>query len=321
MTAFLRGDHLIASTPANDSLSLDAQVQASIDDFADHLAATEWIMSLGDRATAPLCRYLREGAQVVPHGRLFAVSMLARLHSPAAREGLRAVLYDTSLRQFPDSRREAEYQVKDAVIRHLMAHVYPERLTDAAYAVREERLPSAVAMAGRLGLSSLAPVLVGMLQDDVLERASADSLEILGAQGEAAILQGLPALFESADTSARSRLGLLRALLLLHRMHASLPLSSVKRALADRHAAIRAAGALFLDRPADACLVELIHGALSDCMPLAESCRKQLTWSDGDFADEASEALRRNAEPDIYGNLHPLRSEAIRWLNVRLDNA
>lgn len=157
--------------------------------------------------------------------------MLARLHSPAARECLRDVLCDTSLRQLPINLREAEYQVKDAAVRHLMARDYPERTADVTYAVNIERLPSAVAMAGRLGLSSLAPVLVSMLEDDVLERTSADSFEILGTQGQAAILQALPALFESAGTWVRSRLGLLRALRLLQRTHASLPLWSVNRAL------------------------------------------------------------------------------------------
>jgi hypothetical protein len=318
MTTFRRGGHPVAGTPVVDPIGLDAQVQASINDFADHLAAAEWIMSLGDRAIVPLCCYLRDGAQVVPHGRLFAVSMLARLHSPAAREGVREVLYDTSLRELPDSRREAEYQVKDAAIRQLMGRDYPERLTDTAYAVRGERLPSAVAMAGRLGLSSLAPVLVEMLEDDVLERASAYSLKRLGAQGQVAILQALPAQFESAGTSVRSRLGLLRALLLLQRMHASLPPWGVSRALADAHPAIRAAGALFVDRQNREHGAELIHGALGGYRPLAALCRERLAQRDGGFACAAEEALRRNAEPDVYGNLHPLQSEAIRWLNVQL---
>ena len=191
-TELLACPDCVATAPIPDPPDLDAQIHASIDDFANHLAATEWIMALGDRVIAPLCRYLREGAQVIPQGRLFAVSMLARLHSPSAREGLRNVLHDTCLRRLPLNRREAEYQVKDAVICHLLARDYPERLADVAYATSAERLPSAVARAGQLGLSSLAPMLVSMLEDDVLERAAAHSLEALGSDGRAAIVRALP---------------------------------------------------------------------------------------------------------------------------------
>ena len=308
-------DHAIAAA-TSASRDLDAEVHAAVEDFADHLAASEWIMALGDRAIAPLCRYLREGAQVIAQGRLFAITMLARLHSPLAREGLRDVLHDTCLRRLPLNRREAEYQVKDAVIRHLMARDYPDRLADAAHATSVERLPSAVAMAGQLGLSSLAPMLVSMLEDDVLERAAAHSLEILGSHGRAAIAQALPMLFESAGSRVRSRLAVIRAMLVLRRMHATLPHGSANRALADGHPAIRAAGALFDDAPDKRHVAELIRGALSDYAPLTVLCRERLAQRGPEFADAALEALRRNAEPDIYGNLHPLPGEAIRWLTM-----
>ena len=297
-----------------DMMDMDAQVHALIDDLSNHVEAAERIMALGTRAIVPLCRYLREGAQIIPQGRLFAVSMLARLHEPMAREGLRDVLHDTRLRDLPIHQREAEYQVKDAVIRHLITCDYPERLTDAAYATSEERLPSAVARAGQLGLSSLAPVLVRMLEDDVLERAAAHSLGILGAAGQTAILQALPVLFEEAKSGVRSRLAVIRALLILQQMRASLPRCAITRALEDVHPAIRAAGALFADVQDNAHVAELTRGALSDCVALAALCREQLVDRGTEFVDAASEALHRNVEPDIYGNLHPLQREAIRWL-------
>lgn len=303
-----------ATISASDPPDMDAQVRALIDDLSNHVKATEHIMALGARAIVSLCRYLREGAQIIPQGRLFAVSMLARLHAPMARKGLRDVLHDTRLRDLPINQREAEYQVKDAVIRHLITCDYPERLTDAAYATSEERLPSAVARAGQLGLSSLAPMLVAMLEDDVLERAAGCSLQTLGTQGQTAILCALPALFDDSESRARSRLTAIRALLLLHQLHSSLPSWAVRRAHADAHPGVRAVGALFAGQPNREIAAELVRGALSDCPALALACREQLAGRGLEFVVAALDTLNRNAEPDIYGNLHPLRSEAIRWL-------
>lgn len=243
--------------------------------------------------------------------------MLARMQSSMAREGLRDVLHDTPWRQLPSSRREAEYQVKDVVIRHLITRDYPERFADAIYAASVERLPSAVAAAGLLGLSSLAPVLVSMLKDDVLERAAADSLESLGEYGRAAMLQALPVLFEEAGSRVHSRLAVVRALLVLQRMHACLPPWVLSRALADGHPAIRAAAALFDDPQDNIHRAELTRGALGDCVSLAVLCRERLHFGPG-LADAAREALHRNAEPDIYGNVHPLPRDAIRWLTMNM---
>lgn len=300
---------------------VEAEVRASIDDLANRVGATERIMALGEHAISPLRRFLRGGAQVIPQQRLFAVSMLARLQSPMAREGLRDVLHDTPLRQLPVSRREAEYQVKDVVIRHLIMRDYPERFADVIYAATGERLPSAVAAAGALGLLSLAPVLVSMLKDDVLERAAADSLERLGEQGQAVVLQALPVLFEETCSQVHARLAVIRALLALQRMDAHLPPWVLSRALADSHPAIRAVAALFDDAQDHTHREELIRGALSDCVPLAVLCRERLAHRGHGFAESARDALHRNAEPDIYGNMHPLPRDAIRWLTMNMAEA
>lgn len=307
-----------AMTPAPGAPDLEAEVQASIDNLANRVEATERIMALGERAIAPLRRYLRKGAQVIPQGRLFAVAMLARLQSPMAREGLRGILHDTRWSQLPASWREAEYQVKDVVIRHLITRDYVERFADATYATCVERLPSAVAAVGPLGLSSLAPELVDMLKDDVLERAAAASLEGLGEHGQAVVLQALPVLFEEASLHVHSRLAVIRALLVLQRTHACVPPWVLNRALADSHPAIRAAAALFDDTQDDIHRVELTRGALSDCVSLAALCRERLAHHGPEFADAAREVLHRNAEPDIYGNVHPLPRDAVRWLTVKM---
>lgn len=114
------------------SMTLDSneasRIRASIDDFSNHTEATERIIALGNRAIMPLRRYLAEGPQVIPQGRLFAISMLARLHSVAAHEGLREVLHGTPMCELPSTRRDAEYEVRDAAIRLLIARgTYPEQ--------------------------------------------------------------------------------------------------------------------------------------------------------------------------------------------------
>jgi hypothetical protein len=292
----------------------DARIRGWIDDLANHEQTTEYLLACGERAIAPLRRYLSRGAQVIPQGRLLAVAMLARLHSPQAREGLRDVLHAAPLRTLPVAWRDAEYQVKDAAIRALLGRDYPERLADVIHAARHERLPSAVAGAGELGMASLAPDLVAMLADDVLEAAAAASIEALGASGQAAILHALQSLFDGGSSCTRCRLALIRALLLLHRMRATLPEWAAERAHADAHPCVRGAGALGAAHASHEVVADLLRGALSDYPVLAMACRDILAGRGFEFTAAASDALQRNAEPDIYGNLHPLRRDALRWL-------
>jgi hypothetical protein len=314
--------HAIEPTRTPPSPNVASQVRSSIDDFANHGDATELIMALGEGAVTPLRGYLREGAQVIPQGRLFAASMLARLQSAQAREGLREVLHGTRLHDLPLAWQDAEYQVKDSAIRLLLMRIYPERLTDVIYAVTKERLPSAIARVGELGLSSLAPALVGMLEDDVLERAAGHSLKALGMSGQAAILRALPALFENAQSRVRGRLALIRALLLLDDgLHTPLPLWPVNSIGKDAHPAVQAAVALFAGEPGSESMKTLVRGALSDCPSLASACRERLVDQGLAFVTAALEALRRNAEPDIYGNQHSLGRTATRWLVTEILKA
>lgn len=304
----------VTSVLPSTAAEVAAQVRVSINDLADREGATERVMAFGKRAIGPLRCYLSEGAQVIPQGRLFAVSMLARLRSPEAREGLRDVLYDTSLRELPVAWQDAEYQVKDAVIRLLLAREYLGLAADVTYAVEKERLPSAVGVVGELGLSSLAPVLVAMLEDDVLEQAAGRSLQALGVQGQEAILCALSRLLEEAQTRARGRLSVIRALLLLHHLHSTLPLWAAHRVRNDLHPGVRAAGALLANSSNREIVTALVRGALSDYSRLASACRERLASGGAEFIAAALDALKRNGEPNIYGDQHCLRKDTIRWL-------
>jgi hypothetical protein len=85
---------------------------------------------------------------------------------------------------------------------------------------------------------------------------------------------------------------------------------------------VRAAGALFVDRPNREIVAGLVRGTLSDYSALAWACRERLASEGGlEFVAAALEALKRNGEPDIYGNQHPLRKDTIRWLVTEILTA
>ena len=304
----------LAPAPPRAPATAAAGFRALIDDYANHADATEALAALGGAAIAPLRRYLDEGPQVNPHGRLFAVDMLARLSSAEATEGLRRVLRGTRLHDLPANRHEAEYQVKDATLRHLTARDYSDRDDDIAYALRSERLPAAVAAVGARGLSVLASELAQLLDDDVLAQAASDALVQLGEAGSAALQSALPTLFAGERDNLRARLALLRALLALWRLHTA-PAPALLDAAAAAHPFVTAASALF-QPPNGSHARQLLLGAVSSLPTLPDACRQRLDAPDyAPWRAAAAVALRDHPQqPDLYGNLHPLPREACRWL-------
>ncbi|MEW9570410.1 hypothetical protein ABQJ54_01455 [Rhodanobacter sp. Si-c] len=284
-----------------------------IDDYANHAVAAECIACAGTDAIEPLCRYLAEGPQANPQGRLFAAAMLARLSSPAALAGLRDVLHGSRLHGLPASQHEAEYQVKNMVLERLAERDYPERSIDIAFGVQSERLPAAVAAAGRHGSALLAPDFVAMLRDDVLERVARDALADLGDAGASAILVAGWDLLDEEPINVRSRLALVRAFLVLERLHVRLPLA-MERRTAHAHPAVSAAATLLMDVPDPSGVERLLHGALSEYLPLSQACRARLQCGGAGVVELAHILIRQNVERDIYGNTHALSKEAVTWL-------
>jgi len=298
-----------------DTECLAHEVRQWIDDFGRREWVTEQVVALGGQAIMPLRRYLAGGAQTIPQGRLFAVAMLARLSSSEALAGLREVLHGAALADLPFCKQDAERQVKDAVIQALAKRSFSCKVADLMYAVAHEHLPSAVVLAGEQGIVELAPVLVAMLKDDVLERAAAYALEQFGDVGRNVVLSTLAAWFEGARTNVRDRLGVVRALMLLQETLGDIPSWVSVRARGDTHPAIRAAGALLTDRgPGHVAM--LVRGGISDYAPLAMACRERLIGYDEEFVPAAIDALTRNREPDMYGNQHALARSEVQWLGT-----
>jgi hypothetical protein len=297
------------------------QLRTLIDDYAGHARTSEQLARLGRAALAPLCGYLAEGPQVNPHGRVFAVAMLARLPGDEVVCGLRDVLHANRLHELSAQLRESEYVVKDAVVTHLSARDYPQRDDDIAFAVRSERLPAAIMAAGRLGLSELASDLAHLFDDDVLAQVASAALIAMGHAGQQAIVATLPELLIAESSQVRARLALVRSLLTLWELGAALPPSLAARG-EGRHDAVAAACALFRSASADPART-LMRGAVSGYPRLADACRGRLLQPDYEpwLHDAIDSVVREPCTQDIYGNRHTLSFEARRWMSSAAHRA
>jgi hypothetical protein len=99
-------------------------------------------------------------------------------------------------------------------------------------------------------------------------------------------------------------------------MDGAVPAPFLERALQARHPAVRAAASLLAwpQRRDQAILDNLLHGALGCNRDLADACRGALRPYEPELLAAAQAAWQRNAEPDLYGDLHPFASEPRAWL-------
>lgn len=300
---------------SDDHNDIAGQVADWIDDLGDHAHSADAIAALGDAAIPGLHEYLAQGPQAVPQARCFAVAMLARLPTRAATEALREVLRTQPLKSLAPPFTESEYVVKSDALVALGARTYPEHFDDITFGLHE-RLRVAVEAAGRRHVTSAIGPLLDFLEDDVLAVAAADALTAMREMSCDAIETNLDAWCEEAALSSRRRLALIRAMRVLHCCGRSVDTGVLRHLLAAQHPAVRAAAALLIqptDR--DAAMNEtLLHGALGFDRELADDCRMVLEQAGGNLCRPARQALQRNAEPDLYGQLHTLTSAQREWL-------
>jgi hypothetical protein len=294
------------------------QIAAWIEDLADRAAAAEAIAALGEAAVPGLRDYFRRGPEVIPQPRCFAVAMLARLHGEAATSALRAVLRDNRLRGLTPQLAESEYVVKSAAMEALVARGDPSLPDDVAFGIRE-RLRPAVVAAARLRQDGVAEALAGLLDDDVLADTAVESLIAIGTPAVAAITARLDAWRLEGESSARRRLATIRALRVLYRV-AGEDSPATRRALDDPHPAVRAAAALpAWPRRRDFPILDaLLHGACGFDRELADDCRAALEHAGAESIEPVRDALRRDAEPDLYGQSQRLSSAQQDWLTKHL---
>lgn len=294
---------------------LYGQVARWIDDFAEPARAESAIAALGERAVPALRDYLARGPQSIPQARCFAVAMLARLHGAAATAALREVLRAHPRETLAPAFVDAEYVVQSDVLGALCRRAYPELADDIAWGVHE-RLRRAVAAAGTHGLAELAGGIADLLDDDVLADAAVGTLAKFGSVATAIIAARLPAWLDEAAGSVRRRLALLRALEALRHLHAGLDVATAGRASRAEHPAVRAAAALLAwpARRDGAAIEAVLRGAVGCDRALVNDCRAVLEHAGVDCAAAARRALRRDAEPDIYGDPRPLSADQRDWL-------
>ncbi len=306
--------------PTDTSMSINQdtdaeQVAAWVGNLAGHAEAVNAITALGEAAIPGLRAYLARGPEIVPQARCFAVAMLARLHGEAATDALRDVLRGHPLHGLSPQLAESEYVVKNAAMDALATRPYPRLKDDVAFGIGE-RLRTAVAAAGRLRQGDTADVMVALLDDDVLAETAVDSLATLGAPAVAAITVWLDAWLVEMDLSVRRRLAIVRALRVLRVLHGEIPTKTVEHALQAASPAVRAAASLLVwPQCRDENIRDnLLHGALGRDWGLADACRDALQPPGPQMLEAAQAALQRDAEPDMYGDLHPLGTEQKDWL-------
>ena len=292
-----------------------AQVESWLDGLAAHQQATERIMAMGSAALEPLLHYLERGPQLVSQPRVFAVTMLARLHDPRVPHVLRRLLHDHLLHGLPALLAESEYWVKDAVVEAMVYTQACATMEDIAFAMQSERLPAAVHAAGVLHLSLLAPALAGLLTDDVLAASAAVALSALQPESVAAVTESVRSWLDtnSDTTPTRRCFGWMAAI------SAACESALQERGMQQPSTLVRAAAALSMhDARATPVVAALVHGALGSDVMLALAGRQGLQDVDEMLFDPAMNALCGNSEPDIYGNLHPAEAEARQSLLLQL---
>jgi hypothetical protein len=308
------------------SIPLSEQVTQWMEGIADHAQAAQAIGALDrDAAIGAIHDYLRRGPQVIPQPRMFAVTMLARWNAAEAIAALREVLHDHPLRTLSPQMAESEYVVKNAIVDTLAERTYPELVEDIAFGINE-RLPAAVRAAGGHGLREPARAIADLLDDDVLADTAAQTLNMLGDDGARAMLQRLDAWLWLSPYNPRTRLAVMRGLTTLTRFpnagrleHAE---DVLRRALRDPHPLTRAAAAAALAPRTNAELVEArIRGVLGQDRNIAQACRNALAAVGAELVEPAMCALRRNAEPDLYGQEQAPPEEQRHWLILRMLEA
>lgn len=304
---------------AHDTPAEIAQVADWIDDLAGHEQATERLMAMGPAALEPLAHYLERGPQTISQPRVFALRMLARLHDPRVPVLLRRVLHEHPLHALPPHLAESEYRVKDAAIEALVQWQGHAAMEDVAFAVRSERLPAAVLAAGRLRMTSLLAVLAGLLSDDVLAAPAQLALTALQPESVPAVAACIHAWMDAAADTTRTRLGLVRGFHWLAASGWQGEATLQQRSLRHASALVRAAAALSMQAPhTEAEIAALVHGVLGSDGLLALACRERLRDVGDPLFRPATNALRDDAEPDVYGNLQPARASARRWVLLEI---
>jgi hypothetical protein len=120
---------------------------------------------------------------------------------------------------------------------------------------------------------------------------------------------------DAETDTARTRLGLVRGFGWLATTPGNRDEELQRQGLRHASAAVRAAAALAVrDVEAEPVVGALVHGALGSDGLLALACRHRLRHAGATLFEPATDALRTNAEPDVYGNLHPAGTDARRWL-------
>ncbi len=309
-------------TSAPSAAELDRTVARLLDDLAHHDVATAEIPALGERAIAPLARYLDGPPQSFPHARQLAARLLGLIGGPAAVATLLALLTRHDLATLSPALAQSEYAVKDEVVVQLLRLERTDLADEFLAAFRRDRLPSAADALARCGVSAAIPDLVAALEDDLLAQRAAEALRRFGSRAVPELVAALrerhgerPAVTESRVSRWRR----IAAATLLGEIGDRAAVTPLRFLLQDAHPAVAAAAAAALaaldpgHAPPGQCRA-IVAGALSPEWRLRDRCREAADSLADACVAAAVAAVHDTETVDLYDVPVPIDRAARRWL-------
>ena len=309
-------------TSAPSSAELDRTVARLLDDLAHHGLATAEIPALGERAIAPLTRYLDGPPQSFPHARQLAARLLGLIGGPAAVETLRSLLTRHDLAILSPALAQSEYAVKDEAVVQLLRLERTDLGDEFLAAFRRDHLPSAADALARCGVSAAIPDLVTALEDDLLAQRAADALRRFGPRAVPELVASVRERHgeRSAATESRvSRCRRIAAATLLGEIRERAAVTPLRFLLQDAHPAVAAAAAAALaaldpDHVSPGQCRAIIAGAVSPEWRVWDRCREAADSLADACVAAAVAAVHDTETVDLYDVPVPIDRARRRWL-------
>ena len=309
-------------TSAPPSAELDRTVARLLDDLAHHDLATSEIPALGERAIAPLARYLDGPPQSFPHARQLAARLLGLIGGPTAVQTLRSLLTRHDLATLSPALAQSEYAVKDEAVVQLLRLERTDLGDEFLAAFHRDRLPSAADALARCGVSAAIPDLVAALEDDLLAQRAADALRRFGPRAVPELVASVRERHgeRSAATESRvSRCRRIAAATLLGEIGERTAVTPLRFLLQDAHPAVAAAAAAALAAldpdhvPPGQCRA-IIAGAVSPEWRVWDRCREAADSLADACVAAAVAAVHDTETVDLYDVPVPIDRAGRRWL-------
>jgi HEAT repeat protein len=277
------------------------------------------IAALGNRAVTPLGEYLKEPPEVVPHSRVAAVRALGLIGTELALHQLKNSLFIHEFNEISAECAQSEYVVKNAIVDEMMRLSPKSASCDFLEAFKRYRLPAVIQAIVIYRILEAIPLLVHVLEDDVLALRAAEALQQLGEVCVDALLHTLAITHPSKEQE--SRVSLQRRILAcsvlgkLEAKNAVPTLNQMIKELEPNLAGVAAATLALLHAPLSLKDMRLVLNAtLSKEYWVQAYCREAAFCLGNHGVHAALEAIHLQSFSDFYGHLNNLSPTDKTWL-------